>query len=141
MSTYTRLKVAAEVYAVPIGNVVEIASLGDLTAVPGAPRQILGVRNLRGQILPVIDLALLLGLTSAAPPRQLLVAEAGSVKAGFAIDEVSDVGRRPAQARPLCRRVPPSRPRTRQRAPDPGRQFVRAERFRYVLLHAEAEAA
>jgi chemotaxis signal transduction protein len=95
MSTYTRLKVAAEVYAVPIGNVVEIASLGDLTAVPGAPRQILGVRNLRGQILPVIDLALLLGLTAAAPPRQLLVAEAGSVKAGFAIDEVSDVGELP----------------------------------------------
>ena len=95
MRTYTRVKVAAEAYAVPIGNVVEIASLGDLTAVPGSPREILGVRNLRGQILPVIDLGLLLGLNGAAPPRQLLVAEAGSVKAGFAIDEVSNVGELP----------------------------------------------
>jgi chemotaxis signal transduction protein len=95
VSTYTRVKVAAEAYAVPIGNVVEIATLGDLAAVPGAPREILGVRNLRGQILPVIDLALLLGLHAAAPPRQLLVAEAGSVKAGFAIDEVSNVGELP----------------------------------------------
>jgi chemotaxis signal transduction protein len=95
MGTYTRLKVAAEAYAVPVGNVVEIASLGDLTAVPGAPREILGVRNLRGQILPVIDLALLLGLTAAAPPKQLLVAEAGNVQAGFAIDEVSNVGELP----------------------------------------------
>jgi len=87
--------VAAETYAVPIGNAVEIATLGDLTAVPGSPREILGVRNLRGQILPVIDLAMLLGLNAAVPPRQLLVAEAGSVKAGFAIDEVSSVGELP----------------------------------------------
>jgi chemotaxis signal transduction protein len=36
MSTYAQLRLAAEVYAVPIGNVVEIASLGELTAdVPG----------------------------------------------------------------------------------------------------------
>jgi chemotaxis signal transduction protein len=89
------VKVAAETYAVPIGNAVEIATLGDLTAVPGSPREILGVRNLRGQILPVIDLAMLLGLNAAVPPRQLLVAEAGSVKAGFAIDEVSSVGELP----------------------------------------------
>jgi chemotaxis signal transduction protein len=75
--------------------VVEIASLGDLAAVPGSPREILGVRNLRGQILPVIDLALLLGLNAAVPPRQMLVAEAGSVKAGFAIAEVSNVGELP----------------------------------------------
>ena len=95
MGTYTRLKVAAEAYAVPIANVVEIASLGDLAAVPGAPQEILGVRNLRGQILPVIDLALVLGLNAAAPPRQLLVAEAGNVQAGFAVDEVSDVGELP----------------------------------------------
>jgi purine-binding chemotaxis protein CheW len=95
MSTYTRLKVAAGAYAVPIGNVVGIASLGDLTAVPGARREILGVQTLRGQILPVVDLALLLGLDAAAAPKQLLVAEVGSVKAGFAIDEVTDVGELP----------------------------------------------
>jgi chemotaxis signal transduction protein len=95
MPTYARLKVAAEAYAVPIANVVEIANLGHLTAVPGTRQQILGVRNLRGQILPVIDLALLLGLSAAVPPGQLLVIEAGSVKGSFAIDEVSDVGELP----------------------------------------------
>jgi chemotaxis signal transduction protein len=95
MSTYAQLRLAAEAYAVPIGNVVEIASLGDLTAVPGARPEILGVRNLRGQILPVIDLAQVLGLNATEPPRQLLVAEAGSTQAGFAIDEVSQVGELP----------------------------------------------
>jgi chemotaxis signal transduction protein len=53
------------------------------------------VRNLRGQILPVIDLALLLESPAAAPPSRLLVAEAGGRKAGFAIDEVYDVGTLP----------------------------------------------
>ena len=98
MSTYAQLTLAAEVYAVPIGHVVEIASLGDLAAVPGARPEILGVRNLRGQILPVIDLAQLLGLRAAAPPQQLLVAEWGSIQAGFAIDEVSQVGELPDPA-------------------------------------------
>ncbi len=98
MSTYAQLRLASEAYAVPVGNVIEIASIGDLTAVPGARPEILGVRNLRGQILPVIDLAQLLGLNSAAPPRLLLVAEAGSIKAGFAIDEVSHVGELPDPA-------------------------------------------
>jgi chemotaxis signal transduction protein len=95
MGTYAQLRLATEVYAVPIGNVVEIAILGDLAVVPGARSEILGVRNLRGQILPVIDLARLLGLEMTAPPRQLLVAESGSITAGFAIDEVSHVGELP----------------------------------------------
>src|SRR5580658_1950497 len=79
MSTYAQLRLAAEAYAVPIDNVVEIAILGDLTLVPGARAEILGVRNLRGQIMPVIDLAQVLGLNPVTPPRQLLVAESGSI--------------------------------------------------------------
>jgi chemotaxis signal transduction protein len=98
MGTYAQLRLATEVYAVPVGNVVEIAVLGDLAVVPGARPEILGVRNLRGQILPVIDLARLLGLEMTAPPRQLLVAESGSITAGFAIDEVSHVGELPDPA-------------------------------------------
>ena len=92
MSTYAQLKLASEAYAVPVGNVVEITILGDLAAVPGARPELLGVQNLRGQILPVIDLAALLGLNTTAPPRQLLVAESGCVQAGFAIDDVTHVG-------------------------------------------------
>ena len=95
MNTYAQLRLAAEAYAVPIGNVVEIASLGDLAVVPGARREILGLRHLRGQILPVIDLAQLLGVNVTAPPAQLLVAESGCITAGFAIDEVRHVGELP----------------------------------------------
>ena len=92
MSVYVRLRVASEAYAIPVEHVTQVAPIGEVTAVPGSSATMLGVRNLRGQILPVIDLALLLGIPRTAPPAHLLVAEAGGRQAGFAIDEVSEVG-------------------------------------------------
>lgn len=97
MGVYARLRIATESYGIPVGDVIEVADLGELTAVPGAPREILGVRNLRRQILPVIDLALVIGVRGAQPKR-LLVAEAEGVLAGFAVDEVTDVGELPDPA-------------------------------------------
>ena len=91
MGTYVRLTVASEAYAVPVSNVLAIVGPGDLTAVPGALPEILGVRRLRGQIVPIIDLALVLGLHATAPQRQLLLAEADGIKAGFTIEEVRSV--------------------------------------------------
>jgi len=84
--------VAEEAYAVSVLNVLEVANLGDVTPVPGAPTQILGVRNLRGKILPVIDLAALLGTRRSRPAGRLLVAESEGRQAGLAIDEVTEVG-------------------------------------------------
>lgn len=76
----------------PVENVLEVATLGLVTAVPGTGRDLLGVKNLRGQILPVFDLALLLGIRRTAPPSHLLVAEAEGHRVGFAIDAVSGIG-------------------------------------------------
>jgi chemotaxis signal transduction protein len=92
MNAYVRFRVAEEAYAVPVLNVLEVASVGEVTPVPGAPREILGVRNLRGTILPVIDLAALLGTRRTEPPARLLVAESEGWQAGLAIDEVTEVG-------------------------------------------------
>jgi chemotaxis signal transduction protein len=76
----------------PVEYVLEVAELGVVRALPGARREILGIRNLRGQILPVADLASLLGIPRSTPAGLLLVAEAGGRQAGFAIDEVTAVG-------------------------------------------------
>jgi purine-binding chemotaxis protein CheW len=92
VSVHVRLRVAAETLAMPVGHVVEVAKLGDLEPVPRSRPEILGVSNMRGQILPVVDLALLLGIQRTAPPSRLLVGEAGDLSAGFAIDEVLEVG-------------------------------------------------
>src|SRR5262249_33103954 len=96
MPAYLRLRIGAEAYAIPVEFVREVFELGRVEAVPGARPEMLGVRNVRGQILPVADLAPLLGLARAAPPDRLLLAEAGGRRAGFAVDEVSGVSELPA---------------------------------------------
>jgi purine-binding chemotaxis protein CheW len=95
MSTFVRLRVGAEAYAIAVTHVSEIADVGDLTPVPGARPEVLGVRNLRGQVLPVVDLAMLLRIPQTAAPSWLVVAEAGELAAGLAINEVSGVDELP----------------------------------------------
>ena len=91
MGTYVRVKAAGEVYAVPVGHVLQVAELGQVRAVPGARPELLGIKSVRGQILPVVDLARLLGVHRTAPPTRLLVAEARGFRVGFAIDEVTGI--------------------------------------------------
>lgn len=60
---------------------------------PGSPPALLGVRNLRGAVLPVVRLAAVVGAQGGeAPKRVLVVEEESGAAAGFAIDEVLDVG-------------------------------------------------
>jgi purine-binding chemotaxis protein CheW len=91
VNTHVSLRVGVELYAVPVEHVLEVAELGDVTPVPGAPPAVLGVWNLRGQILPVLDLGGLLGLARSIEPRRLVVVEAAGRRAGLAVDEVRDV--------------------------------------------------
>ncbi len=95
MATYVQMRVASEAYAIPVERVVEVARLGTVTAVPGARPELLGVLSMRGHILPVVDLARVLGISRQGPPSQLLVAESGGLEAGFAIDEVTEVADMP----------------------------------------------
>lgn len=95
MTVYVRVRVASETYALPVEHVLEVARLGEVTAVPGARPEVIGLLSLRGRVLPVVDLARLLRISRREPPGQLLVAEWGGVRAGFAIDGVSEVGELP----------------------------------------------
>jgi purine-binding chemotaxis protein CheW len=83
--------VGDESFALPVAQVLEVAEVGALAPVPGAPPSVLGVRNLRGQVLPVIDLATVLGTARAQEAETLVVTEEAGRRAGFAIDEVTDV--------------------------------------------------
>ena len=87
-----RLRIASETYAMPVEHVLEVADIGQVRAVPRARPELLGILNRRGRILPVVDLARLLGVTQTAPPGRVLIAEARGHQACFAIDEVSEVG-------------------------------------------------
>lgn len=100
MGTFARVRLAKEVYALPIRHVVEIRDLGEGACVPGAGPVMVGVRNVRGQVLPVADLAALLGVPSQTPAKLMLVAEADGVQVGLAVDEVIDVGEMDEPAEP-----------------------------------------
>jgi len=95
MTVHVRVRVGLESYALPVEHVLEVADLGHLSPVPGASSSVLGVRNLRGQVLPVFDLARVFGVEREGAPLKLVVAEDGARRAGFAIDEVTDVGELP----------------------------------------------
>ena len=88
MSVHVRFRVGDENFALPVGQVLEVADLGQLAPVPGAPPAVLGVRNLRGHVLPVIDLAVVLGTAHARPGVRLVIAEEAGRRAGLAIDQV-----------------------------------------------------
>jgi chemotaxis signal transduction protein len=88
---HVQVRVGAEWYALPVANVLEIGEIGQLTAAPGASRAVLGIRTLRGDLLPVFDLAAVLGLPRGEAARRMLVAERRGVRAGFAVDDVTDV--------------------------------------------------
>jgi purine-binding chemotaxis protein CheW len=95
---HVRLRVGGESYAVAVEHVLEVAELGEIAPVPGSQGEVLGVRNLRGEVLPVFDLASVFGIGGGAIGRRLLIVEHEGRRAGFAIDEVVDVGELPAPA-------------------------------------------
>jgi purine-binding chemotaxis protein CheW len=81
-------------YAIELRWVREVVSLGFVTGVPTAPAAFGGVCNLHGTILPVLDVAVLLGGTAGPPPRQgdgALVIELEGVICGLRVDQVDHV--------------------------------------------------
>jgi len=99
--TWVRMALGGELYALPVDTVLEVADLGDVAPVPGAPGAVLGVCNLRGNVLPVIDVRPLLGTAEAgAVAQRLVVTERGGGRVGLAVDAVTDVGPLPGTAEP-----------------------------------------
>jgi chemotaxis signal transduction protein len=88
---HVRVRVGSEMYALPIENVLEVADLGDVTPVPGADAGVLGVCNFHGQVLPVFDLAHVLGVRRERRPPRLVVTDERGTLAGLAVDDVTDV--------------------------------------------------
>jgi purine-binding chemotaxis protein CheW len=94
-ATHVQVRVGREAYALPVTHVLEVLDLDELTPLPGAGGHVLGLRNLRGQVLPVFDLGALLGAGEGTLPARVCVASRNGHVAGLAVDEVTDVSALP----------------------------------------------
>ncbi len=86
-------EVGEEEYAVPILSVQEINRMMQITRVPQSPPFVEGVINLRGKIIPVIDLRKRFGLTELenSDDVRIIVVEVDSRVLGFTVDRVNEV--------------------------------------------------
>jgi len=86
-------RIADEEYGIEIMQVREIIRLDVITEVPGAPSYVSGIVNLRGNVLPVIDLRRRFGRKTGQHSEQnrILVVDIGDKKAGIIVDSVSEV--------------------------------------------------
>ena len=89
---YLTFKLADEEYGVEILKVREINGVMDITAVPQMPRYMKGVINLRGKVIPVVDLRLKFGLDELEHTEQtcIIVVDIGQ-EIGIIVDTVSEV--------------------------------------------------
>ena len=89
---YLTFRLADEDYGVEILKVREINGMLKITAVPHMPPYVKGVINLRGKVLPAIDLRLKFGLPSAETTEQtcIIVVDVGH-EMGIIVDTVSEV--------------------------------------------------
>lgn len=89
---------AGEEYGVEIGSIQEIIRATAITPVPGARTHVKGVINLRGRIIPIIDLRKRFGLPGVATSdaRRIVVVELGEKRLGMLVDSVSQVIKVPA---------------------------------------------
>src|SRR5690242_13435995 len=94
------LELAGEAYGVAIERVQEIIRMQPITRVPNGPPGVEGVTNLRGRVIPVLDVRQRFGLPQTPPTRQsrIVVAELGEQAVGLVVDSVSEVLRVPAEA-------------------------------------------
>jgi purine-binding chemotaxis protein CheW len=86
-------RIGTQEFCVHVTSIREIRSWTQVTRIPHAPSYVLGIVNLRGLVLPIVDLAARLGIPSVEPgPRHaIMVAETQSQVVGLLVDGVSDI--------------------------------------------------
>lgn len=90
---YLSFSLNEEWYALSVYDLVEVLPPPKITRVPSLPGHILGVMNLRGEVLSVIDLKRFLGLPQdkAVSDPAIIVVEQGEVRTGLLVDSIGDL--------------------------------------------------
>ena len=94
---YLTFTLAEEDYGIGILKIKEIIGMMDVTPVPQTPEFVKGVINLRGKVIPVVDLRLRFGMEAIDYTERTCIivvemtGQAGTVQIGIVVDSVSEV--------------------------------------------------
>jgi purine-binding chemotaxis protein CheW len=91
--TYLVFALGGEEYAVDVTRVREIIGAMPITRVPCMPEAVLGVINLRGKIIPVVDLRVRFGLEAVDHGQRtcIIIVQAAGAEFGAVVDRVAEV--------------------------------------------------
>ena len=84
-------RIGEDSYAIPVAMLTEIIIPQKLFPVPTTPQHVLGVINLRGTIVPIVDIRPVLSLPRQSEPGQIAILKYGTILLGVVVDDVSEV--------------------------------------------------
>jgi purine-binding chemotaxis protein CheW len=86
-------KIATAEYVLPAAHVLQMESYAGATKVPGARGQVAGLMQIRGQVVPVLDLRVVFGLEPIPPTldSRVVVMKAGERTVGLLVDSAREV--------------------------------------------------
>lgn len=89
---YIRFSLSDDEYAIPLLKVREVIAVPEITPVPQTPAYFLGIINLRGQVITVIDLRIKLGLKAdRGEEMAVIITDLGNTGVGIVVDSINSV--------------------------------------------------
>jgi len=93
MIQWVTFRLDNETYGIDVLQVQEVLKVSEITTVPGAPEYVLGIINLRGNVVTVVNTRMRFGLPSAKVDElsRIIIIESGEQVVGLMVDSVAEV--------------------------------------------------
>ena len=85
------VSLGGEQFTIDLQNVREVFVVESITPVPGMPAGLVGVTNLRGSVVPLLDLRQMIGLAAENAQRYAVVVKHGNWQVGVLVDTVPEI--------------------------------------------------
>jgi purine-binding chemotaxis protein CheW len=85
------ISIGAELFTIDLKSVREVFVVESITPVPGMPSGLVGVTNLRGAVIPLLDLRSMFGLDAEVALRYAVVLQHNNRQIGVLVDEVPEI--------------------------------------------------
>ena len=85
------VSLGGELFTIDLQNVREVFVVESITPVPGMPSGLVGVTNLRGSVVPLLDLRQMIGLAAETALKYAVVVKHGNWQVGVLVDTVPEI--------------------------------------------------